>query len=526
MPLALRLQAPQTKKYNFSPEERISIEGRNGLRIVLHPNSLEIPEHCHTLDAYFTDYVNPLETVAANLDFLEAEQERISEGNTDSESDSSAFAENPTKQKDAKEIEQEVSKTPGPSLLESAGMFDLRIYCGQEEVHLKKGQNLLVSPPRTVPGEEFGTYVRTEDGWKQEGRQKPSRNSYIFRGKVKLQQENAGGIRVLDMDEGFVQFSSPTANYSLRLEPGQKRRVLFAAPQHIPEEMVFQSSGDPGIRRVEDISLASIPEAAKGDSLVAISRSDIPPELFTERCRILVQVIRSDSGMPQAGAGRLFLNGAPEVSANGRFCLSEAILGESTDITIGLDRQDSSGETNRGYRIQQEDRGKLVILSSKRSQERTGGGEIVISENSSGPGDPSADSRQDAGLATIPRTGMWNFDYPRFDLACLTIPVRGAVSGYMATVLSLDRFSAYTQYQHSPGASLNTAFLQGERSRVLVFSLDQKSYGVSSDFLVWNKYGHFKIQDSPCQVIAEIQLKPLPEYALSDPKRFRKDLGL
>ena len=120
---------------------------------------------------------------------------------------------------------------------------------------------------------------------------------------------------------------------------------------------------------------------------------------------------------------------------------------------------------------------------------------------------------------------MWNFDYPRFDLACLTIPVRGAVSGYMATVLSLDRFSAYTQYQHSPGASLNTAFLQGERSRVLVFSLDQKSYGVSSDFLVWNKFGHFKIPDSPCQVITEIQMQALPDYALSDPARFRKDLG-
>ncbi|MCB1171437.1 MAG: hypothetical protein KDK25_13915, partial [Leptospiraceae bacterium] len=327
VPLALRLQAPEIRKYSFSPADRISINGRNGLRIVLHPNSLEIPDSCNTVDAYFADYINPLETVASNLDFLEAGQGMDIQGNADSGKDSSGFAEKPATRQNA----QQTGQGPSPSLLESAGMFDLKIYCGQTQVHLKKGRSLIVHPPGTVPGEEFGTYIRTEEGWKQEGSQTPSRNSYIFRGKVILQQENAGGIKVLDMDESFVQFSSPTANYSLRLEPGQKRRVLFAAPQHIPEEMVFQSSGDPGIRRVEDISLASIPEAAKGDSLVAISRSDIPPELFTERCRILVQVIRSDTGRPQQGMGRLFWNGRAEISTNGSFCISEEKLEQSNN---------------------------------------------------------------------------------------------------------------------------------------------------------------------------------------------------
>ena len=129
-----------------------------------------------------------------------------------------------------------------------------------------------------------------------------------------------------------------------------------------------------------------------------------------------------------------------------------------------------------------------------------------------------------SNFAMLRSLGAWNFDYPRTDLACLEVHVQNVQGSYMASVISLDRFSAYTL--NGGSTTMRTAFLQGERSKVLIFSKETNQYGLSQEFTVWDKYGHFKFADSPCQNLDPIELKPLPTFAMTDPDRFRSTLGL
>lgn len=509
VPEALAWMAPKPAKFSFDPSKPYIIHGRNGLTIRIRPGALDLPSACEKpgsmVDAYLTDYISPLEVVAAGVDFLPQSAQIYEQASAPT--DASLF------------------RTQPPIILESAGMFELSIHCKGSPVQVADGKRIDLQKPNTIPGNEFGMYRRTPSGWQESPLRKPASDSVVLRGRADLEAGGSDPIYILDYNQHYELESYPSGPFSIRATPGQKKEVWFVSPRHFPASAEYDVPGNPGVMNVESELLKPFPRAVDEDSIMEGSSRQSPLPVSSV-CRAWVRVYHYDTGRPSFGLKMKIGDREEEFSREDySFCLRQSELELEKGVTVEFDFGAGYEEQKKiTYRFDKSHDGKWISLVTNRKVNQ-GYGESADPEAIVVSGD-SDDSK--SGFSTyvfLNSTGFWNFDFPRTDLACLNVEMSGYQGPFFASVISLDRFSAYSLPGQEGG--LKMAFLQGERSKVLVFSTrGEAMYGVSDSFDVWRKYGHFKLPDSPCQDVGPIEMKPLPEYARKDPDRFKEELGL
>ena len=542
-PEALRRFAPEPREFSFDPAKPFVVEGRNGLAIRIRPGDLDLPEACQQpgskVDGRLTDYISPLEVVAANVDFLTVSGVRNAQTAMDDSGQGSS--------------DVGFESRDRPVLLESAGMFDLKLYCNGSPVSVAEGKRIAVKKPDTIQGSELGMYKRTSNGWQESPLRRPSAQSVIFRGRVELVPAGPGNsspgespnkdpdgvanddtndsesesadksprITILDAQQHYELESYPPGEFSIRATPGERKNAWFVSPRHRPWYFSYGAPENPGVNRVPPVWLKAFPEPVDADTIVEVQRSDLIEEMKSEKCSAHLTLFHYDTGWPSFGL-RVKINGkARDTDRAAGFCISESELTKEGGVTVEFDFGAGYEEQKTlFYTLDKSDKHKAIDLVTNRAVNNNYGEspeqEIVITSDNYDPGFRS--------YVLLDSVGFWNFDFPRTDLACLNVDVQGMDAAFSGHVLSLDRISAYRLLGEN--GKLKTAFLQGERSKILVFSLDSKLYGISDEFRVWNKYGHFKLPGSPCQEIGPIVMKPVPDYAKDNPERFKKELGL
>lgn len=504
VPEVLLSMQPEPRRFSFDPSQSYTIRGRDGLALRILPGTLDLPSDCQVpgsqVDGSLTDYISPLEVVAAGGDFLTAS----SQSNKPSTEDDELASRQPDK----------------PIILESAGMFDLKLYCNGNPVKVAEGMGIGVQKPETVPGNEFGVYRRTSNGWEESPLRRPANNSVVIRGRANLASGESGQISILDHDQLLEIEVYQPGQFSIRATPGKEERVWFVSPRHRPTLAIYKLPDQPGIINVASEELLPFPQVVDQDSILEAERFDQPPYGISANCGANVDIVHYDTGRPSYGLRIRKAGQEVETTYQGGFCLSIQELESEGGVNVEFDFGPESGERKKlTYHFDKSDVRKQIQLVTNREVQWDNG--PVPSESIAV--DPVGFSSGFQTYALLDATGFWNFDYPRMDLACVNIEIEGYSGSFLASIISLDRFSAYSQQGHN--RRLKTAFLQGERSRVLVFSQEKDLYGISREFQVWNQYGHFKIPDSPCQDIDQIQMKPIPDYATKEPERFKKELG-
>ncbi|MCB1303139.1 MAG: hypothetical protein KDK37_02625 [Leptospiraceae bacterium] len=494
IPPALKLLQPQKRSVTVEPDRTTSIQGKNGMKITIPANALDVPAECGTtpVTADYKEITSSLDVIASGSDML---------------------------------LSPDSDPGTAPVILESAGMFDLKIKCGDRDVPLKPGQTLQLDHSGIPANAPFQLYRRTPDGWSLAENSMPEPDS---------QKRALTKVPVLDA-KSRLKISAPNMNpaeyggqtshvFRTSSQPGMVQIGLFpdigidffvSAPGYLPRVVSVPSQKGPGVYAADPVLLRPMDVAIKRGEIQLIGKDPLTQlgEVYREnvKCKIVIVQFDLTDGKPRRGASGVWLDseGSPR-SADGSFRYLESEELNSGRLCLeNIPKDASSFQLNT---IEYEgNEPRTLTLPAEPGIYWIGLPRVLPPPARMAI--PMPPRIQPLRFTEFPRSfvflpGFINTDFPRNDLACLKGDVKGAGDRPLhITVLAVDTVASYDIISDSSQYSLS--FLQGERARMVVDSGEK--IGVSKVFTIWNQYGHHKLADSPCQELETIALQEIPE---------------